>query len=91
MTTIALVMGTLPVALALGRGSEFRQTIGIAIIGGISLSTVLTLVVIPCSYTIFDDISNFFGRGFRRAGPYTGDMDLGEIQPESDERKPVAV
>ena len=56
MTTFALILGMLPVALALGRGSEFRETIGITIIGGISLSTILTLVVIPCSYTIFDDI-----------------------------------
>ncbi len=56
MTTMALILGMLPVALAIGRGSEFRETIGITIIGGISLSTILTLVVIPCSYTIFDDI-----------------------------------
>ncbi len=57
MTTMALILGMLPVALAIGRGSEFRETIGITIIGGISLSTILTLVVIPCSYTIFDDLS----------------------------------
>ena len=56
MTTLALILGMLPVALAIGRGSEFRETIGITIIGGITLSTVLTLVVIPCSYTIFDDV-----------------------------------
>lgn len=57
MTTLALVLGMLPVALAIGRGSEFRETLGIIIIGGISLSTLLTLFVIPCSYTIFDDLS----------------------------------
>ncbi|MBS1716302.1 MAG: efflux RND transporter permease subunit [Armatimonadetes bacterium] len=62
MTTLALVLGTLPVALALGRGSEFRETIGITIIGGISLSTLLTLLVIPCSYTIFDDLSIGIGK-----------------------------
>lgn len=56
MTTIAVILGLLPVALAIGRGSEFRETIGIIIIGGITLSTVLTLLVIPCSYTIFDDL-----------------------------------
>ena len=59
MTTLALILGTLPIALAIGRGSEFRETIGIIIIGGISLSTILTLVVIPCSYSIFDDLSNW--------------------------------
>jgi HAE1 family hydrophobic/amphiphilic exporter-1 len=62
MTTLALVVGTLPTALAIGRGSEFRETLGIIIIGGIALSTFLTLLVIPCSYTIFDDLSNWFGR-----------------------------
>jgi HAE1 family hydrophobic/amphiphilic exporter-1 len=62
MTTLALILGMLPVALAIGRGSEFRETIGITIIGGITLSTFLTLLVIPCSYTIFDDMSMAFAR-----------------------------
>jgi len=66
MTTLALIFGMLPVALALGRGSEFRETIGIIIIGGMSLSTILTLVVIPCTYTLFDDASISLGKLLRR-------------------------
>ncbi len=66
MTTLALVFGMLPIALAIGRGSEFRATIGIVIIGGMILATVLTLVVIPCSYTIFDDISIKIGQLIRK-------------------------
>lgn len=66
MTTLALVLGTMPIALALGRGSEFRETIGIVIIGGITLSTLLTLLVIPCSYTILDDLSTLIGRTLDR-------------------------
>lgn len=66
MTSCALVLGLLPVAMALGRGSEFRETIGITTIGGMILSTALTLFVIPCSYTIFDDVSLAMGRGTRR-------------------------
>ena len=67
MTTLALVLAMLPIALALGRGSEFRATLGIIIIGGMTLSTLLTLLVIPCSYTIVDDFSNWLGRKvFRR-------------------------
>lgn len=66
MTTLALILGMLPVALAIGRGSEFRETIGITIIGGITLSTVLTLVVIPCSYTIFDDLYKVIGKRLGR-------------------------
>jgi len=62
MTTLALILGMLPVALAIGAGSEFRETIGITIIGGMILSTMLTLLVIPCSYTIFDDMVNWIGR-----------------------------
>ena len=69
MTTVALIIGTLPIAFAIGRGSEFRQSIGVVIIGGMIVSTLLTLVLIPCSYTIFDDISESFGRrGRRRRG-----------------------
>jgi multidrug efflux pump subunit AcrB len=74
MTTLALILGMLPVALAIGRGSEFRETIGIIIIGGISLSTLLTLVVIPCSYTIFDDASNALGKLLGRKGGEGGTM-----------------
>jgi len=69
MTTLALIFGMLPVALALGRGSEFRETIGIIIIGGMSLSTLLTLVVIPCTYTLFDDASISLGKFMRRRNP----------------------
>lgn len=66
MTTIAILVGMLPVALAIGRGSEFRETIGITIIGGVVLSTLLTLLVIPCSYSIFDDASVALGKFMRR-------------------------
>lgn len=69
MTTLALILGMLPVALAIGRGSEFRETIGITIIGGITLSTLLTLLVIPCSYTIFDDMAQKFARARRHSDP----------------------
>jgi len=65
MTTLALILGMLPVALAIGRGSEFRETIGYTIIGGITLSTILTLFVIPASYTIFDDLSNWISPRLR--------------------------
>jgi hydrophobic/amphiphilic exporter-1 (mainly G- bacteria), HAE1 family len=72
MTTLALILGTLPVAVALGRGSEFRQSIGTIILGGIILSTLLTLVVIPCSYTIFDDLSNLIAKIMRKPIPFGG-------------------
>lgn len=86
MTTLAVILGMLPVALAVGRGSEFRETIGITIIGGISLSTLLTLLVIPCSYTIFDDLSLSLGRLFHRGradGPLADEVPPVEQPPEA--------
>ncbi len=67
MTTVAMVFGMLPVALSLGRGGEFRAPVATAIVGGLILSTMLTLLVIPCVYTYFDDFSRFISRRiFRR-------------------------
>lgn len=79
MTTLALILGMLPVAIAIGRGSEFRETIGITIIGGISLSTLLTLLVIPCSYTIFDDITIALSRRMGKAPQHAAE---GKFIPE---------
>jgi multidrug efflux pump len=51
MTSIAMVLGTLPIALALGAGAESRISMGIAIIGGLVFSTFLTLYIVPAMYT----------------------------------------
>lgn len=56
MTTIAMVLGMLPIAMRLGRASETRAPLGVAVIGGLILSTLLTLVMIPVIYTLFDDL-----------------------------------
>jgi HAE1 family hydrophobic/amphiphilic exporter-1 len=55
MTTLALIAGMIPVALGLGEGADFRAPLGRAIIGGTITSTVLTLLVIPTIYEIFDE------------------------------------
>ena len=55
MTTFAMVFGMLPIALAVGEGAETRAPMGIAVIGGLLTSLVLTLVVVPAAYDIFDD------------------------------------
>lgn len=86
MTTLAVILGMLPVALAVGRGSEFRETIGITIIGGVILSTGLTLLVIPCSYTILDDMSLALGRLFHRKpadGPFADEVVREEAQTDT--------
>lgn len=56
MTSFTTIFGALPIALALGEGSKALAPLGIAIIGGLTTSTFLTLIIIPCVYTIFDDI-----------------------------------
>lgn len=57
MTTFAMIFGMMPVALALGEGSEFRAPMGQAVIGGLITSTLLTLFIVPVVYTILDDLS----------------------------------
>ncbi len=53
MTSLSTILGALPIALALGAGSESRVSMGIAVIGGLIFSTFLTLVVVPVMYTFF--------------------------------------
>ena len=54
MTTLAMIFGMLPVALALSEGSEFRAPMAVCVIGGLITSTLLTLVVIPVVYSLLD-------------------------------------
>jgi HAE1 family hydrophobic/amphiphilic exporter-1 len=53
MTTLTTILGMLPMALALGEGAELWQPMGITVIGGLTVSTVLTLIVVPVFYAVF--------------------------------------
>ncbi len=55
MTTFALIAGMIPVALGSGEGAQFRAPLGVAIIGGVLTSTLLTLLVIPTFYEVMDE------------------------------------
>jgi HAE1 family hydrophobic/amphiphilic exporter-1 len=55
MTTFALIAGMVPVALGIGEGADFRAPLGVAVIGGVVTSTLLTLLVIPTVYEILAD------------------------------------
>jgi multidrug efflux pump len=56
MTSVATVMGAVPVALGLGAGSSSRRPLGYSIVGGVLLSTLLTLFLVPVVYVLFDSL-----------------------------------
>jgi multidrug efflux pump subunit AcrB len=65
MTTVAMVAGMMPSALAFGAGGEFRSPMALAVIGGLIFSTVLSLVFVPAMFMLMDDVGRFswhFGR-----------------------------
>ena len=77
MTTFALIAGMIPVALGVGEGADFRAPLGIAVIGGVITSTILTLLVIPTVYEILADSRDWltakFSRGRSLEGPGAAD------------------
>ncbi len=64
MTSIAMSAGMLPSALGVGEGGSFRAPMAVAVIGGIMVSTVLSLVVVPSVFLIMDDLSRLLARVF---------------------------
>ncbi|HEX9282782.1 MAG TPA: efflux RND transporter permease subunit [Gemmatimonadales bacterium] len=62
MTTMAALMGTLPIALGVGAGSESRRPLGIAVVGGLAFSQFITLYVTPVIYTYLDALQRRLGR-----------------------------
>jgi HAE1 family hydrophobic/amphiphilic exporter-1 len=57
MTTLCALVGALPIALGLGAGAELRQPMGVAIVGGLLFSQVITLFITPVLYVWFDQLS----------------------------------
>jgi len=82
MTSIAMSAGMLPSALGVGEGGSFRAPMAIAVIGGIIVSTVLSLVVVPSFFLIMDDLSRLLSRIFSRfVGPKEDEIDV--LEPEA--------
>jgi len=63
MTTFAALLGTLPIAMGAGAGSELRQPLGIAVVGGLIFSQVLTLYITPVVYYYLDKVEAWLKRG----------------------------
>ena len=68
MTTIAAMLGALPLALMSGQGSEMRRPLGIAVVGGLFISQILTLYTTPIVYLYLDRFRLWFARTFTRRG-----------------------
>lgn len=69
MTSVATLMAAVPASLALGEGSEVRAPMAIAVIGGLVISTALSLLVVPAFYVVADRVLEWFRRVFRLAKP----------------------
>ncbi|TWB79650.1 HAE1 family hydrophobic/amphiphilic exporter-1 [Nitrospirillum amazonense] len=66
MTTMAALMGTLPIALASGASAELRQPLGVAVVGGLVVSQLLTLYITPVLYLYMEDFSRWIDRQLHR-------------------------
>jgi len=66
MTTMAALMGTLPIAIGLGGGANSRRTLGLAVVGGLMFSQLVTLYLTPVFYIYMDSFQTWIERHFGR-------------------------
>ena len=63
MTTMAALMGALPIAIGWGAGASTRRPLGVAVVGGLAFSQLVTLYVTPVFYTYLDELQTWIGAG----------------------------
>ncbi|MBI4673440.1 MAG: efflux RND transporter permease subunit [Chloroflexi bacterium] len=78
MTSLSLILGSLPVALGLGAGGSFRQPLALVVIGGLITSTALTLLLVPIAYAILDSVQARFRRQPQKEAAQTAAAPAGE-------------
>jgi len=92
MTTIAMVAGMVPSMLGTGDGGEFRAPMAIAVVGGLIMSTMLSLLFVPAFYLVMDDLGNLISRLFTRfVGPTDepGDEAVAHVHAPSSDSVPA--
>ncbi|TPE64480.1 efflux RND transporter permease subunit [Sandaracinobacter neustonicus] len=89
MTTVAMTAGMLPVATGLHGDASFRAPMAIAVIGGLVLSTVLTLLIVPAAFTLADDVERKVGPWLRRLFTNGGEAGSGGPTPSATGHQPA--
>jgi HAE1 family hydrophobic/amphiphilic exporter-1 len=83
MTTMSALMGTLPIAIGFGAGADARRPLGLAVVGGLILSQLLTLYITPVTYIYLEEFRVWLGERLRRKkteeiGPRAAQLQRGE-------------
>ena len=85
MTTVAMVAGMVPTAISLSGDAAWRQPMGVMVIGGLVVSTIMTLILVPAGFSLADDIEKWMGKFFGKyllADPKAGSTGPApEVQP----------